>query len=261
MTPSARASLSFLLLCGCLRGLCVSAVVFLFLGCARIPPASPLPTYEGLDDTEALKVLAQRAEAVKTLSAGCDLTLTRADGQTVRLDGAIAMEPPEKLRLRAWKFGQAVFDLTLTPDGLWVVAPREPGRREKVLPASLSAAQFGREWAVLNGRFFLLPGLSTSGDAKWLNVRRTLEDGRTVVCRVDRATLTPRDYAMRDPQGRLRFRFALGDYRLVDNIPWPTKLAARSGDGKIDIRLKDVELNEGLAPNAFRPPRRAEKHE
>ena len=229
-------------------------------GCTR-RAQSPLPTYEGLDDAAALKVLAGRAEAVKTLSAGCDLTLTKPDGQTVRLDGAIAMAPPEKLRLRAWKFGQAVFDLTLTPDGLWVMAPQEPGRREKVLPASLSAAQFGREWAVLNGRFFLQQDLSTSTEGKWLVVRRTLEDGRTVACRVDRATLTPRDYAMRDPQGRLRFRFALSEYALVDGIPWPSKLAARSGDGRIDIRLKDVELNQDLAPSAFRPPRRAEKHE
>jgi outer membrane lipoprotein-sorting protein len=130
-----------------------------------------------------------------------------------------------------------------------------------VLPASLSAAQFGREWAMLNGGFFLQPDLMTGGDAKTLNVRRKLEDGRTVLCRVDRATLTPRQFEMRDPEGNLRFRFALSDYQMVGGLPWPTLLAARSGDGKIDIRLKDVELNQDLAPNAFRPPRRAEKHE
>jgi outer membrane lipoprotein-sorting protein len=206
-------------------------------------------------------VLAERARAVKTVSGRADLTLTRPDGQTVQLDGAVVMEPPEKLRLRAWKFGQAVFDLTLTPDGLWVLAPRDAGRREKVLPASLSAAQFGREWAMLNGRFFLEPDLSASTEGKWLLVRRRLDDGRSVMCRVDRATLTPRRYEMRDPQNRLRFRFGLSDYRLFDGIPMATKLAARSGDGKIDIRLKEVELNGELAPNAFRPPRRAEKHE
>ena len=222
---------------------------------------SPLPTYPGLDDSAALKVLAERAEAVKTLSAQCRLTLTRPDGQTVQLDGAVVMEPPQRLRLRAWKFGQAVFDLTLKEDGLWVMTPQDPGRREKVLPASLSAAQLGREWAVLNGRFFLERDLTTGGNAKWLNVTRRLEDGRTVTCRVDRATLTPREYAMRDPQGKLRFHFTLADYRMVGGIPWPTKLAARSGDGKIDIRLDDVELNQELAANAFRPPRRAEKHE
>ena len=240
--------------------LCVSAFVFALTGCARRRP-SPLPTYRGLDDAAALHVLAQRAESVKTLSAPCGLTLTRPDGQTVQLDAAVAMEPPQRLRLRAWKFGQAVFDLTLTPAGLWVVAPQDPGRREKVLPATLSAAQFGREWAMLNGRFFLEHDLTTGGDAKWLSVRRKLEDGRTVTCRVDRATLTPRDYEMRDPQGVVRFRFALADYKMVEAIPWPMKLTARSVDGRIDIRLKDVELNQELAPNAFKPPRRAEKHE
>src|SRR5205085_684147 len=130
------------------------------------------------------KVLADRATAVKTLSSQCRLTLTRPDGQSVQLDGAIAMAPPDRLRLRAWKFNQAVFDLTLTQGGLWVVAPDEPSRREKVLPASLSAAQFGREWAMLNGGFFLQPDLVTEGSGNSLVVRRTVEDGRTIVCRV-----------------------------------------------------------------------------
>jgi outer membrane lipoprotein-sorting protein len=238
----------------------LASVALTAAGCARRQP-SPLPTYHGLDDAAALKVLAERATAVKSLSAPCRLTLTRPDGQSVRLDGAIAMAPPDKLRLRAWKFGQAVFDLTLTPDGLWVMTPDDPGRREKVLPASLSAAQFGREWALLNGRFFLQGDLITATEGKWLVVRRRLEDGRTVACRVDRATLTPRHYEMYDAAGRSRFRFALADYSLIDGVPWPAKLAARSDQGNIDIRLKDVELNQELAPSAFKPPRRAEKHE
>jgi outer membrane lipoprotein-sorting protein len=229
-------------------------------GCAT-PKPSALPTYRGLDDAAALRVLAERAASVKTLSAQCALTLTRPDGQSVQLDAAIAMAPPDRLRLRAWKFGQAVFDLTLTPEGLWVMAPEDPDRREKVLPATLSAAQFGREWAMLNGGFFLQNDLTTAGDTKWLNVRRSVEDGRTILCRVDRETLTPRQYEMRDPQGTLRLRLALGNYRLVNETPWPMRLNARSGDGRIDIRLKDVELNQELPPNAFKPPRRAEKHE
>jgi outer membrane lipoprotein-sorting protein len=243
-----------------LSRVCLTASVLTTAGCATHKP-SPLPTYRGLDDAAALRVLAERAASVKTLSAQCDLTLTRADGQSVRLDGAIAMAPPDRLRLRAWKFGQAVFDLTLNPDGLWVMAPEDPNRRDQVLPASLSAAQFGREWAMLNGGFFLRRDLAMSGDTKWINVRRSAEDGRTIVCRVDLATLTPRQYEMRDPRGVLRMRLALGDYRLVGGTPWPMKLNARSGDGRIDVRLKDVELNQDLPPNAFKPPRRADKHE
>src|SRR5215207_7588135 len=127
----------FFLLRVFLRVLCVSAVAFQLLGCARRQNASPLPTYPSLDNAAALKVLAGRAEAVKSMSAQCALTLTRPDDQSVQLDGAVVMEPPGKLRLRAWKFGQAVFDLTLTPDGLWVMTPQDPNRREKVLPASL----------------------------------------------------------------------------------------------------------------------------
>lgn len=230
-------------------------------GCAHKPAASNLPTYPGLDERAALKVLAERASAVRTLSAQCRLTLTRPDGQSVRLDGALVMQPPERLRLRAWKFNRAVFDLTLTPDGLWVMTPGDEERREKVLPASLSAAQFGREWAVLNGGFFQEPDLVGGGDRNWLDVRRRLGDGRTILCRVDRAALTPRRYEMRDADGKLRFRLALSDYQVVSGIPWPMALAARSGDGRIDVRMKDVELNQELAPSAFRPPRRAEKVE
>ena len=229
-------------------------------GCTR-RPRSDLPSYDGVGDAAALRVLAERAAAVKTLSAQCRLTLTRPDGQSVQLDGAVAMAPPDRLRLRAWKFNRAVFDLTLTPDGLWVMTPADPERREKVLPASLSAAQFAREWAVLNGGFFLQHDLVTGGDRKWLDVRRRLADGRTIACRVDRATLTPRRYEMRDAAGRLRFRLALADYHVVAGIPWPMALSARSGDGKIDVRMKDVELNQELAPTAFRPPRRAQKRE
>jgi outer membrane lipoprotein-sorting protein len=241
--------------------LVAAATLFAAAGCARKPPPTDLPTYAGLGDAAALKVLAERAAAVKALSAECRLTLTRPDGQSVRLDGAVVMQPPDRLRLRAWKFNQAVFDLTLTPDGLWVMTPGDEARREKVMPASLGAAQFGREWAILNGAFFLERDLIAGGDRRWLDVRRRLGDGRTILCRVDRRTLTPRRYEMRDASGDVRFRLALSDYRVVSGIPWPMALAARSGDGRIDVRMKGVELNQELAASAFRPPRRAEKRE
>ena len=242
--------------------LLLSLAVFLTTtGCARRTPTERLPTYGHLDDAAALKVLADRAVSVTTLASPCDLTLTRLSGDSVRLDGAIAMAPPDRLRLRAWKFGQAVFDLTLTPDGLWVVTPDDPSRREKVLPATLSAAQLGREWAMLNGQFFSQPDLKLGGDAKWFTVSRTLGDGRTVACRADRATLTPRKYVMTDAAGATRFTLKLSDYRVVNQIPWPHRSTAVSDEGTIDVRLKEVELNQELAPNAFKPPRRAERQQ
>ena len=229
-------------------------------GCASHPkPEANLPTFGNVDHATALRILDERARAVKSLSARSALTLTRADGQAVRLDGAVVMAPPDRLRLRAWKFNQAIFDLTLTPEGLWVVAPDDPSRRQKVLPASLSAAQLGREWALLSGSFFGETGLVVRDEKGTLAVSRKLDDGRTVVCDVDRRTLTPRRYRMFDPAGRARFTLALGDYGVFNGIAWPTRLDARSDEGRIGVKLSDVELNGELAPNAFKPPRRAEK--
>jgi hypothetical protein len=229
-------------------------------GCAsRRTVDSNLPTYDQVDEQTALRILDERARAVRTVSARSDLTLTRADGQTVRLDGAVVMAPPDRLRLRAWKFSQAVFDLTLTPDGLWVMTPDDPARREKVLPASLSAAQLGREWALLSGSFFGDPGLKVRTASDAVVVTKSLDDGRAVVCDVDRRTLTPRRYRLLDPAGRTRFTLRLSQYGLFGGIPWPTRLNAVSEDGRIGIVLKDVELNGEVAPNAFKPPRRAEK--
>jgi len=229
-------------------------------GCATARrPVENLPTFGDVDHATALRLLDERARAVKSLSARSALTLTRPDGQAVRLDGAVVMAPPDRLRLRAWKFNQAVFDLTLTPDGLWVVAPDDPSRRQKVLPASLSAAQLGREWALLSGSFFGETGLAVRDERGSLAVSRKLDDGRTVVCDVDRRTLTPRRYRMFDPAGRARFTLALSDYGVFNGIAWPTRLDARSDEGRIGVKLSDVELNGELAPNAFRPPRRAEK--
>jgi outer membrane lipoprotein-sorting protein len=235
-------------------------VLVILGGCASRPrPASNLPVFGEVDHATALRVLDERARAVKSLSARSVLTLTRPDGQTVRLDGAVVMAPPDRLRLRAWKFNQAIFDLTLTPDGLWVVTPDDPSRREKVLPASLGAAQLGREWALLSGSFFGDPGLAVRDDRDKLLVSKSLEDGRSVVCDVDRRTLTPRRYRMFDPAGRARFTLTLGDYGVFNGVAFPTRLDARSDEGRIGIRLNDVELNGELAPNAFKPPRRAEK--
>ena len=104
--------------------------MFGLAGCAaRRPVESNLPTYGRLDPAAALRMLAERSASVRSVSAQAGLTLTRADGQSVNLDGAVVMAPPGRVRLRAWKFNQAIFDLTLTPDGLWVLTPDDPARR------------------------------------------------------------------------------------------------------------------------------------
>ena len=239
----------------------ISLVAIMMMGgcAARVVSESKLPTFANVDHATALGILEERARVVKTVSARAILTLTRPDGQTVRLDGAVAMAPPERMRLRAWKFNQAVLDLTLTPDGLWVLTPDDPSRRQKVLPASMSAARLAREWALLSGSFFGQSDLKVREAQGKLAVSKGLEDRRTVVCDVDRRTLTPRRYRMFDPSGKERFSLALSEYGLFNGIPWPTRLSATSAEGRIDITLKDIELNGELPATAFAPPRRAEK--
>jgi hypothetical protein len=231
-------------------------LLLLLVGCA---PAEKLPTYPWTDARSALHVLAERARAVHAASAECALTLTRPDGESVRLDGALAMKPPGSLRLRAWKFNQAIFDLTLTPEGLWVVTPQDPERRDKVLPASISAGKMARAWALFSGGFFTADDLIVhdSGGAR-LQVERTI-DGQRVVCDVERATLTPRRYSVFDAGGVARFTLIADRYEDFHGIIWPVRLSAVSESGKIVIELHDVELNGELPPGAFTPPRRAQR--
>jgi outer membrane lipoprotein-sorting protein len=220
-----------------------------------------LPTYRWTDDAAALRILQDRARAVKTVSAASLLTLTRPDGQSVRLDAALVMSLPDhSVRLRAWKFNQAVFDLTLNRQGLWIEAPKDKQHREQMSPAGISAAQLARALSLFGGTVFQEPGVRViDGNGPTFQVQKRLDDGQTLTAQVDRATLTVRQYQMADVSGATRFSLTPGDYRNFNGIVWPTHLIARSEHGRIEAELRDVELNGALPPAAFVPPRRAEK--
>lgn len=231
-------------------------------GCAPKPrPAENLPAYRWVDKETAIRDLRARADAVKTVSAECTITLTRADGETVQLDGAIVTRNPGSVRLRAWKFNRAVFDLTLQPGGLWVMTLDDPKRKAQVLPASVSAETFVRQWSYFSGRLF---EQAHAGSAKVDGDTLVLFNGANgkafdkLHCEIDRRTLTPRRYAY-DDSGQRRFELALDRYREINGVPWPTRLTATGTMGTVVIEQRNVEINGELAPNAFVPPRRAEK--
>lgn len=236
------------------------AVAFLLLAAAGCRPKSPpLPTYDWVDDATAIHRIAERAASIQTVSSTCSLTLTRPDGQSVALDGIMVIAPPDKLRLAASKFGQKLFDLTLNPDGLFIRVD-DPSRKDKVVPASLSAARFVREWSLFNGGLFQSPDLTTQNvSSTMFLVSRPLPDGRRVVCEVDKPTLTPRIYHMYDPAGVERFTLKVPDYLVASGIVYPAKMLAHSEQGDIDIEMREVELNIELPPAAFTPPNHAEK--
>jgi len=243
----------------------IAVAIFLPFGCTSSPGTSSLPAYAALDAPAAEQILAQRAAAVHTLTAQCQLTLTRPDGQSVRLDGVMVLAAPDRLRLRVWKFNQAVFDLTLRPDGLWTQVNTDAEAHGPVIPASISAGQLARFLSWFQGGYFTSPGLTVTSSDDAIILRRRQPDGSAEICMVDRATATARQFKVLDPTGRQRFSLSMTDYRDISGFIWPLRLSATSsaaadqGGGRIDVVFTDLEFNGDLAPGAFVPPADAQR--
>jgi outer membrane lipoprotein-sorting protein len=236
----------------------IALTTFLLVGCVAHPKENlpPAPAWQTTDD--ALRILRDRAATVKTVSATGDITLARPKGDSVRMDLAMVSASPDRLRLRAWKFGRAVFDLTLTPQGLWLVTPEDPSLN-KARAGGLDAAKLARSWAMFSGQLFSHPDVAIRESASSLVVTAPGEEGTTITCTVDRRTLTPRTYEVKDPSRKTRFTLKLSAYQLLNGIPYAFRYDATSDSGTIRIDLRDVDLNTDLAPAAFTPPKRAEK--
>ena len=229
-------------------------------GCAhRRTGREALPTVQYSDNADALRILRERAAAVRTVSSRGTITFVRADGESVRMDLAMVSQPPDRLRLRAWKLGRAIFDLTLTPDGLWLMSPEDPSLRQKVENANVGAAEIARNWSMLSGEFFNRSGLEIERTAKDLVLTAPHDKGLHLSCYVDSRALVPWLYLLQDDGDRTRFSLNLDDFRMVGQLPYPHRVQAESESGRIVVQLEEVELNEDLAPAAFKPPRRAEK--
>jgi hypothetical protein len=228
------------------------------IGCASSNES--LPKYPRMSDAQSLHTLAARAAKTKSVTSQGLITLRDSAGQTVRLDCVIVMRLPDELRLRAWKFGQAVFDLTLTSQGAGLIAPEDPERRAQVQTAGVSAAKLARTWSILAGGFFDDPDVKVvKSSGSRIEVSKADENGLKIFCEIDRATLTPRKYRMIDDKGATRFTLTLDRYAQFGETVWPRRVVAISDRGEIDIDLKFVEINGEIPEQAFKPPRRAEK--
>lgn len=232
---------------------CVVGV--LLIGCAR---REPLPQWPAMEPKAAIAQMAQQQEKVRTLTGTGAVTLTRGNGQSVRLDSAVVAEFPERVRLRAWKLGQAVFDLTLTPEGVWMLVA-DKSRRAEILPAGGNAAKFLGGWAMLHQDFYNEDLLVVGETPEMLTLRKPLPEGGAIEAEIDRATLTVRRHRVLDDAGNERFVLEYERYRLVSGIPWATRLLAGGEQGRIQVDLDEVQLNGEMTTNAFVPPRRAEK--
>ena len=230
-------------------------LVLLALTGGCVSPKSNVPAYTWADSNRP-ESLCQRFTAVHTVSSEWALTLTRDNGDSVRLDGALAMKLPDSVRMRAWKMGQAVFDLTITPAGLWIESPPDPNRRGQILPASLNTAKMARAWSIVSGQFFCGDLTVVDVGGPCFRVERNI-DGQHIVCQVDRATLTPERYSVIDSEGISRFTLSLDHYQIINGIVWPTRILAWSRGSRITIELKEAELNGELRRmRSFRRGRR-----
>lgn len=237
--------------------------VLVFLLCILATGCSPhvheqIPKYPIMSVGQTLEQLRARSSGLHTVSGQGTLRLTSGDGKSVLLDAAIALQPRENLaRLRAWKFGQAVFDLTSNSDGVFVVAPQDSAQRAQVLKAGKGASGMINQWLALIAGKIDSEEVQENGDQ--LIVKQPADAGTTLISLIDRTTLTARSYRLLDSSGKERFSLKLSEYTESNAQVWPRRIEASSDEGKIRVIFNEVDLNSDLPAAAFTPPTRAEK--
>jgi hypothetical protein len=235
----------------------IAVACALLAGCTSTPPP---PQYAKVTPQQAVSIIAARTEAVHTVSAHAKLTLVNAAGDSVRMDAAVAMQrDPASLRLRAWKFGQAVFDLTMNPQGLWIMTGRDPNHPERAGDSRLSAVQMARAWGLFNGDLFTQENLIVNDNGgKTFQVQGSGDDGTILICTIDRATLTPVHYELQKDSA-VHFTLDLSNYESFGDVVWPRHIHGTSDTGVFTADLDDIEINQPLADGSFVPPPTAER--
>lgn len=221
----------------------------LALSCAR---QQPIPHYPRMGAAESLRVVRERAASVRTIQAQATLTLTDDRKESVTFDGVMLVEAPDRVRVRAWKFGQAVFDLTATEEGTWQYVTRDEAR-----PATGVTREVARkivEFITGGPRESSSVALTTGG----IEVASLTQAALLETRRYDRITLTLASVCLMDGDGTV-FQLLMDEYRVVKDHVWPMRIRAISADRQVLIRFSDVEINADLPPAAFKPPARAER--
>jgi len=225
--------------------------------------ASRLPTHPWRGHDDALRKIVDRAARIETVSARCRLLMTRPGGNTVQLDGALAARVPGYLRLRAWKLSQPIYDVTATPQGIWVyTAPREGPEGGGDLQ-SLPSSRLIDAWEKLAGGVVdpTWDPLPDDGGPVVYVAQGAGTDETTATCSLDRSTQTIRECHIKGEGKGAAVTLRLDRYRLIEGHVWPERVELESPSGSVIILLDDVALNTQLPATAFSPPRRAAKQE
>lgn len=245
--------------------LLVLALLAELAGCAS-GRGSAAPTLAALSPAEALAVLQLRAHSRDTTASSGTMTLISSAGEEVTLDFA-ARTRPGCLRLRAWRFGEAVLDVTTTPKGAWLYVPPIGGADDAEKPDETSTMpdlpdpdDLARAWTLISGGL-LAHAAIVDEDADVLTLQADL-DGAPVRVRIDRAHLRPVEYRFPEtPDTSIQLEPAgwldAGAGSDSGRPAWPRRVTLISPRGVIEIRFERAEVNPQQPEGVFDPPPRA----
>jgi hypothetical protein len=218
--------------------------------------AARLPTYESMEAIEAWSIVADRITGVESMRAEADATLYASDDTNMRVDAVLLMQAPHSTRIRAWKLGHAVLDLTATDDNVWFDDP-SPSENQGDPELGVGPLELAEGLALLAGWSYAtgIPVVAERSADAYIFECRTARG--VVHCVVDGSTLLPRSISRIDEAG-VEFSLELDRYRLVGETPWPHRASLRAGGRSIVLVFRDVILNEPLPAGAFVPSASAE---
>lgn len=212
-----------------------------------------LPVYPLTDDATSLATITRRDANIRSFSAPCVLILSEPGSFPVRLDGVLAARAPGFLRVRAFRAGATVMDLTVRPEGVWLWSER---------PEAVQAEPAGP--APVPGRWLPLwptwPQGQTRGDDRTLTVSAPVVGGEGLAAEwtIDRPTLTVRALTVRHGDATV-YRAELSGYARLGEAVWPRRIAFVAEGRRFEVRLGAIELNPELPDAAFRPSPRARR--
>lgn len=232
------------------------------LGCRSAPPGDEVPRYEGLTYQEIIVMLANQADAIQTFSASGVLRLDDPERGSVTLDVALLAEGEDRLRLRAWKLGRAVFDLTRDGDALWLWTSDTRDQTHDPAPP-INAEQVGIGWSLLSGRRFTQPPQGIEpGNPLTLTYLLDEPSGTVARMQIDRETATVQRCEVLTRDQTVQQTILPDRYRLIDGQAIATRIVS-SGPAAdapaFTLELTEIEINIELPATAFTPPRAAQR--
>jgi hypothetical protein len=228
----------------------IAPVVLAFLALlAACGGAGPLPALRipglggGREVSAVLAEAARRERETESLKVSFKVTLRRADGPTESSRGAVAVRPPDRLRLQIFSLGvMTVYDYTANGERYRVRMPLE-GRTEVGRFDELAAAKSDLLRYDLRPLFLGRTGLEDAEAAvEGEVVVATLRTGpawrRVTLARTDAAVLAE-EWGTGD-ESLLRASYA--DHRWVEDAPLPYRIEVESPPSGVTLEIDITEL-------------------